>query len=282
MAIAQIRTAKALGVGAAAVLLVASAQILAAHGGASYSFDSAYQSIRIVEDQAENGRMERVLIMGGGRASGVYVDNRETSFEYVRAAEAALAAVKPETVLVIGAAGFTFPRDASSLDWVKQVDAVDVDPTVRRIAEDWFLKQRLPSKVRFLPLSARYAVRKLRKDGAHYGFTFVDPYCGKGIPDELVTVEFFADLRLVSEHTAVNVIMDREMESPFARNMLASFREAFGKVWVKQVKSGDSELTNILVSDWAVEGSAAWLARGDAYRDDRNSADRDHVALIWE
>ena len=122
----------------------------------------------------------------------------------------------------------------------------------------------------------------MRKDGARYGFAFVDPYCGKGIPDELVTVEFFADLRPISDHTAVNVIMDRTMDSAFARNMLASFREAFGKAWVKQVKSGDSDLTNILVSDWPVEGSAEWKAAGEAYHDNRSTADRDHVALIWD
>src|SRR5262249_20105772 len=145
MAIEQVRAVKALSIGAAALLLVASAQRLAANGGDLYSFDSAYQSIRIVEDQEEGARKERILIMGGGRASGVYADNAETSFEYVRAAESALGQVKPERVLVIGAAGFTFPRDASTFDYVKQVDAVDVDPSVQRIAEQWFLKQPLPS-----------------------------------------------------------------------------------------------------------------------------------------
>ena len=37
---------------------------------------------------------------------------------------------KPETVLVIGAAGFTFPRDAANFPGVRRVDAVDVDPVV--------------------------------------------------------------------------------------------------------------------------------------------------------
>ena len=117
---------------------------------------------------------------------------------------------------------------------MKRVDAVDVDPIVRRVAESEFLRQPLPSKVVFLPLSARYAVRKLRADGQRYGFTLVDAYFGRGIPDELVTVEFFKDTRLVSEHTAVNVVMDRKMDSAFAKNLLASFREAFGGAWVRK------------------------------------------------
>jgi predicted membrane-bound spermidine synthase len=282
LAIGRFRTLKTLGVGLAAVIVVVSAQALASPRNDIFSFDSAYQSIRIVEEKAGNGRMERTLLMGGGRASGIYTDNGETSFEYVREAEKVLGEISSQAVLAIGAAGFTFPRDAANFPTVKQVDAVDVDPTVKSIAEKQFLKQRLPTRVRFLPMSARYAVRRLRSDGAHYGFTLVDAYFGKGIPDELVTVEFFKDLRLVSERTAANIQMDRPMQSAFAHNVLASFREAFGAVWVKDVKHDqDSDLTNILVTSWPVDGSIPWRGTGDSYYDNRNTADRDHLALIW-
>jgi spermidine synthase len=283
MAIGQLRFVKALGIGAAALAATMFTHALAEPRDKVFSFDSAYQSIRIVEEKTEGGRTERTLMMGGGRASGIYTDNGETSFEYVRAAERALAETKAETVLVIGAAGFTFPRDVAGSPGVQRVDAVDVDPVVRDIAEQSFLKQRLPSKVRFLPLSARYAVRKLRKDGEHYGFALVDAYFGKGIPDELVTVEFFKDLQLVSERTAANVQMDPSMDSAFAKNVLASFREAFGAVWVKDVRSKreDSDLVNILVTSWPASGSVTWNGSGNVYRDDRNTADRDHVDLVW-
>jgi len=278
-------------VGAAIVMGIARAKALAASAAALalgiiyiprneiFAFDSAYQSIRIVEAPTENGRIERAFLMGGGRASAIYADNGETSVRYVLEAERALAETKPETVLVIGAAGFTFPRDIATS--VKQVDAVDVDPSVRRIAEEHFLKQPLPGNVRFLPLSARYAVRKLRKEGHSYGFTLVDAYFGKGLPEELATVEFFRDVRLVSQRVLVNVIMDRAMESAFARNLLATFRDAFGAVWVKDAKPGDSELTNVLITSWPVAGSTPWNGTGAVYRDQKNTADRDHVALIW-
>ena len=283
MAIGQFRFLKALGVGAAALSAIILTHALAEPGNSVFSFDSAYQSIRILEEKTASGRTERTLMMGGGRASGIYADNGETSFEYVRAAEQALAETKPETVLVIGAAGFTFPRDAANFPGVRRVDAVDVDPVVKNIAELNFLKQRLPAKVRFLPLSARYAVRKLRKDGEHYGFALVDAYFGKGIPDELVTAEFFKDLQLVSDRTAVNVQTDPTMTSAFARNVLASFREAFGAAWVKDVRSKreDTDLINILVTSWPASGSIEWKGNGEVYRDDRNTADRDHVDLVW-
>ena len=218
--------------------------------------------------------------MGGGRASAIYTDNGETSVRYVFEAEKALAESKAESVLVIGAAGFTFPRDIAAS--VRQVDAVDIDPSVRWIAEEHFLKQKLPPNVRFLPLSARYAVRKLRAEGQNYGFTLVDAYFGKGLPEELATIEFFRDVRLVSQRTVVNVIMDRPMSSTFARNLLATFREAFGAAWVRDAKPGDSDLTNVLITSWPAAESTPWNGSGAVYRDQKNTADRDHVAMVWQ
>jgi len=254
---------------------------VAVRGQQGFSFDSAYQSIHVADEQMDNGRIQRVLMMSGSRSSGVYADTGETSFEYVLAADKALADSRAETVLVIGSAGFTFPRDAAALPWVRRIDAVDVDPVVKPIAEQQFLRQPLPAKVRFLPLSARYAVRKLNRDGQRYGFTFVDAYFGRGIPDELVTAEFFRDARAVSGRVAMNVVMDRDMDSAFARNVLATFREAFGTVWVMDAKPGESETTNIMVTNWAAQGSARWNGSGTVYRDDRNTADRDHLKMVW-
>jgi hypothetical protein len=76
--------------------------------------------------------------------------------------------------------------------------------------------------------------------------------------------------------------MDRTMDSAFAKNVLASFREAFGGIWVMDVRlKKDSDLTNILVTSWPAEGSVPWNGTGHVYRDDKNTADRDHVDLVW-
>jgi hypothetical protein len=77
--------------------------------------------------------------------------------------------------------------------------------------------------------------------------------------------------------------MDPAIDSAFAKNVLASFREAFGVVWVKDVRSKreDSDLINILVTSWPASGFVEWNGSGNVYRDDRNTADRDHVDLVW-
>ncbi len=280
MAFGQGRPLRTVAFTTAALASVFVSRAVARPEHARYAFDSSQQSIRIVEAPKGMGRIERTMILNGGRASGIYTDTGESSFSYVREADRALSEVRSERVLAIGSAGFTFPRDASAMPFVKQVDAVDVDPVVLRIAEEQFLLQRLPAKIRFFPESARSAVRQFHKEGRRYGFTLLDAYSGKGIPDELLTVEFFSGIRAISDHVAANIIMDGETQSEFARNLLSSFRQAFGQVWLKDVHPG-SGMTNCFVTDWNTEGSVAWRGKGRVYRDDQNTADRDHVHMMW-
>ncbi len=266
-------------IGVIALILAPAMHRLAESPDDLFAFDSPYQSIRIFNEPAKSGRNERVLMIGGGRASAVYADDGESSFPYTIASEEALAETGASEVLVIGSAGFNLPRDAARTDAVQHIDAVDVDASVKPIAEQHFLKQPLSPKIRFIPQSARLAVRRLNR---HYGFTMIDAYFGKGIPDELVTSEFFKDVRKISEHTLVNAGLDRPLESTFARNLLATFREAFGDAWIIDAKPGDpDEITNILILNWPAQGAKHWTGSGTVYRDDRNTADRDRVALMW-
>jgi hypothetical protein len=153
---------------------------------------------------------------------------------------------------------------------------------VLSIAEQHFLLAPVPPKVRFFPRSARGALRQFREQGRRYGFTLLDAYSGRGIPEELLTIEFFSDVLTVSNRVAANIIMDAEAESDFARNVLASFRRVFGRVWIKDLDpNGDSYTSNVMVTNWDLDGSVEWNGQGRIYTDDRNSGDRDHVKMMW-
>jgi len=102
-----------------------------------------------------------------------------------------------------------------------------------------------------------------------------------GIPPELLTLEFFRDVALISARTAANIVMDADMESAFARNTLATFRAAFGQAWTRDTHPSDEDTTNMLVTSWPARGAKRWDGSGAVYRDDRNSADRDHVEMMW-
>src|ERR1041385_2478578 len=57
--------------GAAAVAILVAGQRLRPPSNDIFAFDSTYQSIRVAVEKTEEGREERVLHMGGGRASGI-------------------------------------------------------------------------------------------------------------------------------------------------------------------------------------------------------------------
>jgi hypothetical protein len=40
-------------------------------------------------------------------------------------------------------------------------------------------------------------------------------------------------------------------------------------------------LTNFLVTSWPAEGSTPWTGKGIVYHDDKSTADRDHVRMVW-
>ena len=247
-----------------------------------FYFDSEYQTIQVIEDQSRDGRPERVLMSSGGRASGVYRDTGESSFAYARAAFQALRESHAGTLLVIGAAGFNLPRDASTLPYMKVIDAVDVDPAMKPISEQYFLHRALPGMIRFYPLSARYAARKFGREGRRYGFTFLDAYFGQGIPEELVTLDFFEDVRRISDRTVVNFITDRDLDTAFSHNFLATFRQAFGAAWIVDVAPDDSYFANLLVCSWPIAGTKEWLGKGTPYRDDNNRAAWEFVRMKWD
>ena len=60
---------RAAAYGSAALALVVASRVAVTPPDTLYSFDSAYQSIRIIEEPADNLRLARILLMSGGRSS---------------------------------------------------------------------------------------------------------------------------------------------------------------------------------------------------------------------
>ena len=52
-----------------------------------------------------------------------------------------------------------------------------------------------------------------------------------------MTYEFFSDLTKISSHVMLNMIMDTDLSSDFAKSVLATLRSARGDVRYKNVSS---------------------------------------------
>lgn len=146
------------------------------------SYDSPYQHIEVREET--NGlKTFRTMLLNGGYASSIDVESGQSRFGYIRQAIEATdmwtllsSTMKPKTVLVIGAAGFTYPQEIAKRGYIGQVDALDVDPAVKEITEKYFHQHSLDSKIRFIPQSARGFLREAIDENVSYDYVLVDAY----------------------------------------------------------------------------------------------------------
>jgi predicted membrane-bound spermidine synthase len=168
-------------------------------------------------------------------------------------------------ILVLGAGGFTL----SHREPLNRYTFVDIDPKIRAIAEREFLRE--PAAGEFIATDARRFVADTANE---YDALVVDVYSARtSIPGHLVTREFWADTRRVLKPGGAmiaNLILDGQLASPYARNLLATIESAYGRCAV-EVLYKSAPRSNVLVTCFAVKDTEATKI----YVDERNRADID-------
>jgi len=172
---------------------------------------------------------------------------------------------KDKEILVLGAGGFTL----SHREPLNRYTYVDIDPQIRRIAEQHFLREA--ARGEFIADDARRFVATSER---RFDAVVVDVYSSHtSIPSHLVTREFWADSHRVLKADGVllaNLILDGKLETPYARNLLATIENVFGRCAVDVLHKAKS-LANVEVSCFA---SSQPKAVG-IYVDEKNRADLD-------
>jgi spermidine synthase len=252
------------------------------------SYDSAYQEI-IVKNYNREGKLVRIFHTNRAFASGFDPVSKQSPFDYIRHMVDQTKILQPKRVLVIGAAGFVYPYEISKFDFVEQVDAIDIDPKVKDLAEQYLLQETLSPKVHFIPESARYAVRRLAQEGKQYDLIIVDAFLGKSVPSELVTQEFMQDLLKLSSNKQIlwNMILDNDFHSNFSQRFLKTAQTVFGQVWTYDVMWQEKRpvwtTSNIIVASAVGKDYRSFVDTKNStviYHDDRNSAEIDSVVVL--
>lgn len=170
-------------------------------------------------------------------------------------------------ILVLGAGGFTL----SHREPLNRYTYVDIDPAIRDIAEKHFLRE--PARGEFIVDDARRFVATSER---RFDAVVVDVYSSHtSIPSHLVTREFWAGTRRVLKPDGVllaNLILDGKLETPYARNLLATIDSVFGRCAVDLLHKGKT-LANVEVSCFA----SSRPAETGIYVDEKNRADIDRV-----
>jgi SAM-dependent methyltransferase len=175
-------------------------------------------------------------------------------------------AFRERDILVLGAGGFTL----SHREPLNRYTYVDIDPAIKGIAEQHFLREA--ARGEFIADDARRFVATTER---RFDAVVVDVYSSHtSIPSHLVTREFWAGARRVLKPDGVllaNLILDGKLETPYARNLLATIDSVFGRCAVDVLHKAET-LSNVVVTCFA---SSQPAATGNIYVDEMNRADLD-------
>lgn len=171
-------------------------------------------------------------------------------------------------VLVLGAGGFTL----SQQEPLNRYTFVDIDPAIRQIAEEHFL--RGPVQGEFVAQDARQYVLETSH---RFDAVVVDVFSDRAaIPSHLVTREFWQATQKTLQPEGVllaNLILDSRLASPYARHLLDTMESVYGRCSTEVLRKGQA-FSNVIVVCHAGGGP---LPRG-IYLDERNRVDVEKYA----
>jgi spermidine synthase len=230
--------------------------------------DTAYAEYRVEPVELPNQTNPRALWVNKSMASLLDESEPPNYTRYITHLRRILLddmGFRERDILVLGAGGFTL----SHREPLNRYTYVDIDPAIRRIAEQAFLKE--PARGEFIVDDARRFIADTERK---FDAVIVDVYSSHtSIPSHLVTQEFWAATRRVLKKDGLllaNLILDGKLESPYARNLLATIESIYGRCAVDVLHKG-KPLANVEVSCFAESRPMVT----SIYVDERNQADLD-------
>ena len=124
-------------------------------------------------------------------------------FQYTRMMLGALLLnPQPHDVLIIGLGGGSLPRALSTLLPQAQIDLVEIDPAVVRVAGDYF-SFHANERLHVYTEDGRAFVRRTARGTRRYDLIMLDAYDHQYIPEHMLTEEFLLEVRTLLRPGAV-------------------------------------------------------------------------------
>jgi len=149
-------------------------------------------------------------------------------FSYTKLVMAGLSTIPtPKNVLIIGLGGGTLPMTIEKLLPNAQIDTVELDEAVLRVAKKWFYYQESGRQKTHLMDGRVFVKRQLRLNRS-YDMIILDAFNGDYIPEHLMTMEFFREVKAL---LSVNGLL---VANTFSDNKLfhhesVTYQNVFGK-----------------------------------------------------
>lgn len=134
----------------------------------------------------------------GDSQSCMYVDHPDRLFyDYARVVMSALYLnPNPQRILIIGLGGGTLPTALSQVLPEAQIDVVEIDPAVSRVAQEYF-PFKTSERIRVHDVDGRVFVKRAAKRGEKYDLVILDAFNGDYIPEHMLTREYLEEVKSV-------------------------------------------------------------------------------------
>ncbi|MEO5348120.1 MAG: fused MFS/spermidine synthase [Magnetococcus sp. YQC-3] len=166
---------------------------LSAAAGEIHQEKSLYRNILVYEEQGV--RCMKFGVHDSGRQTCVSLDNPDALvFEYTKMLLGALyLKPAPKTVLVIGLGGGTIPATLQKIRPDIQIDCVEIDPAVVRVAKKYF--NFSGEGMNLFVEDGRVFVKHLLRQKRKYDLVILDAFDHISVPEHMTTKEFLQEVR---------------------------------------------------------------------------------------
>jgi spermidine synthase len=190
--------------------------------------DNNYNTISIKKDK-ESG--DKIMVINRSLAA-KYSEKQSNRFPYIKFAEVFYlnpikTGDKKKSILVIGAGGFVFGQDDNFNDYTY----VDIDKTIKTVAEKHFFGKELGANKKFAPIPAEVFILQAKEK---YDLIFLDAYTNnRSIPSQLITQEFFGQVKNHLTDKGImlfNVIANPVFNDRFSIKIDNTLRKVFSNI----------------------------------------------------
>lgn len=182
---------------------------------------------------------------------------------------------EPIEILVLGAGGFTLGLD----DERNHYTFIDIDKTLKDIAENEFLKEKLGANKTFIPAEARAFLSTTDKK---YDLIFLDAYQDlSGVPAHLITSEFFAQVKAALKPDGMmvgNFITTPHFTDRFSRRLDNTLRSVFPHL-NRQIMEGSGSWPSLRPANIIYSAVNNQNGEDSIYTDDKNQSFMDKRKL---
>ncbi len=158
---------------------------------------SQYREVLVYEDAGERCMCFTTQCRIGRQSCINLNDPHRFALNYTRLALGGLLLTTqeaPKRVLIVGLGGGTIPSALHEILPEAQIDVVEIDPAVTKVARDYF-GFRVDAKLKVIESDGRVYVKRAIRENKKYDAILLDAFDQEYIPEHLLTREFLGEVK---------------------------------------------------------------------------------------